>query len=105
MFPWNSLWQRGPQARPQPWLHPSSFINSWHSLWQRGPQARPQPWLRPLEQPMAEALRPAPNLGSAPLALLTLGTAYVREALRPAPSPGFAPSSFYLGHVLAQALF
>lgn len=34
-----------------------------------------------------------------------LGTAYGREALRPAPSPGFAPSSFYLGHVLAQALF
>lgn len=67
-------------------LAPSPGSAPWNSLWQR-PSG------------------PPPTLAPPPLALLTLGTAYVREALRPAPSPGFAPSSFYLGHVLAQALF
>lgn len=27
-FPWNSLWRRGSQARPQPGLRPSSSLNS-----------------------------------------------------------------------------
>ena len=35
--PWDSLWQRGPQACPQSWLRPSTFINSWHSLKENSP--------------------------------------------------------------------